>query len=426
MKAALLIFDLLFYMYMLKDTAIGYLGVPILLLLSFVSWAAAAFLYTRKSKAVLTTAILLNVAVLAFFKYLAPATGLLMPLGISFYVFQLISLIADSYGGRLDYKPCLIDTVLYAGFFVTITSGPIIKASDFMRDIRRKRGFDKYRINIGIWRILRGLFEKFVVADRLGVAVNAVYSSPGAYSGLSLFIASVTFSLQLYFDFAGYSNVAIGIGQILGFDIPENFNLPYIARDPSDFWKRWHISLSSWLREYVYIPLGGSRKGEGRTLLNIMMTMLISGLWHGSTVNFLLWGCLHGIWQVLHRLVKKRGEFPGEGGSISRLFKIIATFFVVNLLWIPFRAPDLSTAVSIIGRIFTMSPGVTYIYSYTLIFGATLILYEIYIAVKKGGNDIIWTYDLATFKGKIIFVSAILAILLFAYFGNTAFIYQNF
>ena len=423
MKAALLIFDLLFYAYMLKGTSVGYAGVVILLALSFISWILAAHIYDRKSKAALAAGAAVNVAVLASFKYLAPGTGLLMPVGLSFYVFQLISLLADSYCGRLDERPSLLDTFLYAGFFVTITSGPIIKAADFMRDIRKKRTFDRARTAAGVWRILRGLFEKMVVADRLGIAVDAVYSSPEAYSGLSLLAASVTFSLQIYFDFAGYSNVAIGVGQILGFDIPENFNLPYMAKDPSDFWRRWHISLSSWLREYIYIPLGGSRKGKGRTLFNIMATMLISGIWHGSTINFLLWGGLHGVWQVLHRVLRKERTADGR---IVRILKITATFIAVNFLWIPFRTADLKTTASVVGRILAMAPGVTYSYSYTLIFGVMLILYQIYMATTNGGSDRVWTFDLAGFKGKVIFISAVLAILLFAYFGNTAFIYQNF
>ena len=423
MKIVLLLFDLIFYLYMLWSTAIGFAGVIILIGLSVLSWAISSRLYEKRSKGLLFAGVGANVAVLAFFKYFGGVTGFIMPLGLSFYSFALISLLADAYGGKLQEKPRLTDTLAYAGFFATILSGPIIKARDFMKDIRAFKGIDRAGLNEGMWRIIRGLFEKLVIADRLGIAVDAVYGTPAAYSGLSLFMASVTYSLQIYCDFAGYSNIAIGLGRILGFTLPENFDLPYMAKNPSDFWKRWHISLSSWLTEYIYIPLGGSRKGRLRKNINIMITMLVSGLWHGSTVNFLIWGALHGLWQVGHSLLPK--DCKKENKAVN-IIKTVLTFLAVNLLWIPFRAPDLAACTAIVGRIFTMAEGVNYVYSYTLIFGAMLVIYEIFAGLRMGCRDRVWTFDLGSFKGKLILLSAILAIALFAYFGNTAFIYSNF
>ena len=341
-----------------------------------------------------------------------------MPIGISFYIFEAISYLADSYTGKLENKHNLMDVLLFLGFFPILISGPIMKSHEFLPQIRHEHAITRANLEIGIQRFALGAFMKAAMADRLSVAVNAVYASPSAYSGMSLLWNTLTYTLQLYFDFAGYSNMAIGIATILGFEIKENFNLPYLASSPSDFWKRWHISLSSWITEYIYIPLGGNRKGRARTCANIMIAMLLSGIWHGSTLNFLVWGAGHGLAQV----IEKAASF-GKGSKSFKALRIVLTFLLVNFLWVPFRTADLGMTAMVFKRIFTNQPGITYFYTYTLVWLIVLVIVEIYALVKNGGNNPIKPVDLSTFKGKLVLVMLVLLTGMFAYFGNSAFIY---
>ena len=245
------------------------------------------------------------------------------------------------------------------------------------------------------------------------------------FSGATLFITSVSYSLQLFFDFAGYSNMAIGVATILGFDISANFNLPYMATNPSEFWNRWHISLSSWLKEYVYIPLGGNRKGIARTYINILLVMIVSGLWHGSTINFLIWGILHGVGQMVHRAVFGKRKDAKSNGAV-RILSMILNFLFVNFLWIPFRAKTLSDTWTIIKRIATFAEGASYFYVYTFIFGIMLIIVQFIGAKFNNGNDPIRPLPFDKFYAKVIFCALIIATAMFAYFGSGAFIYSQF
>lgn len=421
----------------------------VLIGLSVFTWLGGSIMYKAKSSGNTKTAkliclicIAIQTAVLMFFKF----SGLLpMPVGLSFYMLQAISFLADNYRGTLSEFPSILDSLVYIGFFPQIVSGPIVKAKDFIPQLDNRKSLTKERLSYGIQLFALGAFMKLVMADRLAVSVDSVYSAPLAYSGISLFITSIGYSLQLLFDFAGYSNMAIGIAWLLGYDLFKNFNLPYLASDPSDFWRRWHISLSTWLRDYVYIPLGGSRKGKIRTYVNIFLTMLISGLWHGSTINFLIWGGLHGLWQVIHRAVKeirtasaavsdtvngsvnKKEQKPDSPLSrIKHLVSAAFTFLMVNFLWIPFRAATLSDTWTIISRIITFKPGITYYYVYTFIFGAILLIVQ-FLAVRiNQGNDPWKPLPLDKMYGKIIFCCFLIAIAMFAYFGNGAFIYAQF
>ncbi len=401
----------------------------LLILLSAFTWLGAKVISGKVTGGqkeiavkILTICVAIQVAVLAFFKY----AGLFpMPVGLSFYMLQAISLLVDTYRGEFGGSegsgeaavPSLPDSLLYIAFFPVVVSGPIIKAKDFIPGLSARKKLTLERFSYAIQFFALGAFLKLVMADRLSVCVDKVYSAPLAYSGLTLFLTSVGYSLQLLFDFAGYSYMAISVAWILGFDLGRNFNLPYMSLGPSDFWRRWHISLSSWLRDYVYIPLGGNRKGEKRTYINIFITMVISGLWHGSTINFLIWGAVHGLWQVLNRAVKVR--FP-------RLISMILSFLMVNFLWIPFRAATLNDTRIIISRILTLRPGIGYYYIYIFIFGAMLLLVQ-FIAARSGKNDDpIKPLPLDRMYGKIIFCVLIIAIFMFAYFGSGAFIYSQF
>lgn len=362
------------------------------------------------------------IGLLCWFKYFSEVA---LPVGMSFYMLMAISFLADCAKGHFSDYPSPVEVMIYISFFPTILSGPITKARDFIPQIKCRSRLTKDRWTKGIWLLAIGLFMKLCMADRLAVAVDKVYSAPLVYSGMTLFMTSVAYSLQLLFDFAGYSKMAQGAATILGFDIPVNFNLPYMATDPSEFWNRWHISLSSWLKEYVYIPLGGNRKGTARTYINIMLVMIVSGLWHGSTINFLLWGMLHGAGQMIHRAVCGRKKDANASPAV-RILSMILNFLFVNFLWIPFRVKTLSDTWTIIRRIFTLADGAAYYYIYTFIFGFMLLIVQFAGAAKNNGNDPLRPLPFDRLYARVIFCILLIATGMFAYFGSGAFIYSQF
>ena len=284
-----------------------------------------------------------------------------LPVGISFYLFMSIGYIVDVYKGKIKAEKNIISYALFVSFFPIIMSGPIERAGNllpqFKKEYLAKIKFDTERIRDGFVRMLWGYFQKLVLADRIAVAVNTVYGSPENYGGVMVIVASLLYTFQIYCDFAGYSNVAIGIGQIFGIKIIENFKAPYLATSIADFWRRWHISLSSWFRDYLYIPLGGNRKGVVRKYVNIMIVFLFSGLWHGAGWNFILWGGLHGLYQVVGALVEnirkkvyavlkmKEDSFSLKG------VKTIITFMCVNVAWVLFRVTDMQLLGRIVNRL---------------------------------------------------------------------------
>ena len=354
---------------------------------------------------------------------------IILPLGISFYIFQSISYLADVYTGKTEAEKCVWNVMLYIGFFPQIVSGPIVKAHDFMPQIKELHKITWERLSWGTQRFAMGAFKKTVIADRIGVAVNAVYAAPEAYSGLSLLVTVLAYGLQIYYDFSGYSDMAIGVAYVLGFDLGTNFNLPYLAKNPSDFWRRWHISLSSWFRDYVYIPLGGSRKGKVRTYLNLFITMLLSGLWHGANLAFVVWGAIHALASVVHKWfadIKRKRGWDKEESKVLAGVSVLLTFFVVNLLWIPFRINDFGQTMLVIRRIFIWSNGVDYVYVFNLIFVVFLLVVEVIAVLKNNGNHIWKPLDLSRFWNKVVVCLFVLVIVCFAYIGDSAFIYAQF
>lgn len=398
----------------------------------------------KNAKLFLILGVAADIAVLGIFKYLnffvdsfralmgkdPIVLNILLPMGISFYIFQSISYIADVYAGKIDAEENPLNVLLYIGFFPQIISGPIVKSYDFLPQLHKERSIDKEGLSAGAQRFLLGLFKKKVIADRLGLCVDAVFSAPAAYSSFSILMAVITYSLQIYYDFSGYSDMAVGIGKTLGFDLGTNFNLPYLAKNPSDFWKRWHISLSSWFKEYVYIPLGGNRKGKERTYLNLFITMLLSGLWHGASWAFVFWGGMHAIVSVIHKMFhdlrKKLSGGKTAESRVGRFVSIIITYMAVALLWVPFRTNDIGKAAFIIKRLFSFESGIRYIYDYSIIFLFLLVAVEIYAVVKNRGNDPIKPLDLGKFWNKVLIFCFIIIIVVFSYVGNTAFIYAQF
>lgn len=268
-----------------------------------------------------------------------------MPLGLSYYSFKIISYIADVYMGKREYEKKWINYVLYVSFFPQILSGPISRSEEFTRQLDSKVVFDKIKCEKGICLILSGMFKKIVIAERLAVYIDTVFGGYQEYPGIALWLAAFLYSLQIYFDFAGYSEMAIGITYLLGIETQSNFERPYFAVNIRDFWDRWHISLSQWLRDYIYIPLGGNRKGSVRKKINILITFLVSGFWHGSGSGYLVWGIYHGILNSFP--VKKNvNKFQCICGQL-------VTFLLVTFGWIFFRLEDAGEAVKYITCMFT-------------------------------------------------------------------------
>ncbi len=271
------------------------------------------------------------------------------PIGISFYMLQALGYVIDVYRSQVLAERNPLKYAVFVSFFPTVISGPIQRAGSLLIQIREGRDFDYKKAHSGLCYLLGGYLLKLVIADRLGLMVNAAYDNYQTMPGATLLWASVLYAFQLYCDFAGYSALAIGTGKLLGFDIGINFSQPYYASSVKDFWNRWHISLSSWLRDYVYIPLGGNRKGKCRKYVNLLITFLVSGLWHGTGANFLVWGLLHGSYQIAGDILTKKDKKKGH--TAGRIAGIFLTFLLVDLAWIFFKAQSVDQAMGIIGRI---------------------------------------------------------------------------
>lgn len=276
----------------------------------------------------------------------------ILPLGISFFVFHAISLLGDVYKNRLKEPVNLPDALLYVAFFPQLIAGPILRASNFMPQLAVPRNPQTIFVNRGLILIVLGLAKKVLISNHLAVAlVDPVFAAPSLASGPDMLLATYGYAVQIYCDFSGYTDIAIGCALLLGYQFPDNFNRPYTATDPQDFWRRWHISLSSWLRDYLYIPLGGSRRGSVRMLLNLMVTMLLGGLWHGAAWTFVIWGGLHGLYLIAHRLWAALPWLARWRGTTAwRWTSRFLLFHAVCGAWIFFRAPSLALALDVFRR----------------------------------------------------------------------------
>lgn len=263
---------------------------------------------------------------------------LMLPLGISYYTFKMISYLADIYVGKRSPEPHMGYYVTYILFFPQILSGPIERSEGFLEQFHQGLYYDSRLFGEGIERIVLGLFKKMVIANRLSGYVDTVFAAPGDYPGVAAVMAAVFYSFQLYCDFSGYSDIAVGMGNLLGIRSRQNFRCPYFARSIREFWDRWHISLSGWLRDYVYIPLGGNRVTQGKRRRNVLLTFLASGLWHGDNWTFVVWGAVHGVWNLCSR--KKKGA----DSPFGKIWQTLLTFSGVTLTWVFFRAESLGAA----------------------------------------------------------------------------------
>lgn len=391
--------------------------------------------------------ITVSLGILAFFKYsnffISVAAGLfrihrdniwnvILPIGISFYTFQAISYLVDVYRGRIEGGKSFLEVSLYISFFPQLVAGPIVRAADFFPQLEEGRTITSENVEIGIQIFLLGLLKKVVVADRLAVCVDAVFEAPIAYDRASVICAVVAYSMQIYCDFSGYSDMAVGVARFFGYNLCRNFNLPYISKNPTEFWRRWHISLSTWLRDYLYVPLGGNRRGKARTYVNLLLTMLLGGLWHGASWNFVLWGVMHGVLLAVHKIFcqgKRRFFLECHNRNLKTLLNAVSmliTYCFICTGWILFRAQTVYDAGVILQKIFLGSGGIHYIYVYTIIFGLILLAVQLFILIKNGGDGRYPLVDLKTFGGKLVLCLEALVICVFSYVGDTAFVYFQF
>jgi D-alanyl-lipoteichoic acid acyltransferase DltB (MBOAT superfamily) len=285
---------------------------------------------------------------------------IMLPLGISFFTFQMISYIIDTYRGEPPEKS-FWNFAAYISFFPQLVAGPIVRPKTLLPQIHTERHYNDEQALRGMFLIGQGLVKKIAFADFLGGYVDTVFAQPSGYLGLGTLIAVYAYAFQIYFDFSGYTDIAIGCGKLFGFEIPINFDLPYISKSPREFWHRWHISLSTWLRDYLYIPIGGNHKTEMRTHVNMMITMLLGGLWHGANWTFVLWGAFHGVLISLQRFLEERWAFfrrlTEKPSPVVSVVSTLLTFHLVCLGWVLFRAQNVTQAAVVIGNIFAMGAG---------------------------------------------------------------------
>ncbi|MGI8586819.1 MAG: MBOAT family O-acyltransferase [Chloroflexia bacterium] len=353
----LLVASYLFYMNWIPEYILLILGLTVL------NYLLGLALAGHRSRWLLSLAVAADLGVLAYFKYANflistaragsldfPTANILLPLGISFFTFEFIHYVVDVWRGSPPVRN-FVEFALFAAFFPTQIAGPIKRYQAFVHQLQEHRRFDPALAEEGVGLILRGLFKKVVLADNLAHIANVGFDHPANLSTVDTWIAVYAFAFQIFFDFSGYTDIGRGSAQLFGFTVPENFDAPYLARNLAGFWRRWHMSLSSWLRDYLYIPLGGSRLGKWANYRNLFLTMTIGGLWHGAAWHFVLWGAYQGIGLAGLRLLTGRGAKPPMRPSLPALFGIAATFHFTCIGWVLFRADSLATVGTIFGHL---------------------------------------------------------------------------
>lgn len=320
----------------------------------------------RHRKLWVALSLIMSLGLLAYFKYAnffamnwSEIVGsnfqpidIFLPVGISFYTFQSVSYIVDVYKRRVKPTRTWLEYGFYLSFFPQLVAGPIVRADLFLPQINRPKLVTRQTIYAGLWLVIVGIFKKAVIADYISQYNDLIFDSPTAYSGFETAMGVLGYTAQIYCDFSGYSDMAIGIGAIMGYNLGVNFLMPYQSLNVTEFWRRWHISLSSWLRDYIYIPLGGNRKGRVRTYINLFLTMLIGGFWHGAAWKFVFWGGMHGAGLMVHKALKHRLDRLPNNIPVT-ILSWIFTFVFVSLLWVFFRAADFTASCRIIGHMFS-------------------------------------------------------------------------
>ncbi|MDL2328086.1 MBOAT family protein [Ruminococcaceae bacterium OttesenSCG-928-A11] len=432
----------------------GYWDIRFLLLLigqTFISYALALKIESetnrRSARLLCAVGVSCSLLILGFFKYFNffiesasrllgmaefSALNIILPVGISFYTFQALSYLLDVYRGKLHARRSFVKISLYITFFPQLVAGPIVRAETFLPQLDHDQVMTKGNLLEGIQIFLFGLVKKVVIADRLALCVDAVFDAPASYNGLSIMLAVIAYSIQIYCDFSGYSDMAIGVARVFDFELCRNFDMPYISKNPTEFWRRWHISLSQWLRDYLYISIGGNRKGKARTYINLMVTMLLGGLWHGANWTFVVWGGLHGLALVVHKFFVEARQQQGLAvkGKVPRAvitgLSVLATYIFTCVCWVFFRAETVPDAMSILGRMLTNAPGVAYYYVFIPIFVLVIGVAFVMGMVRNAWSGYYPVLDIGKFQGQFIVAFVVFMTLIFFYAGDTAFIYFQF
>lgn len=423
---------------------------PVYILLIIASsvwgWYLGLLMYKTDNRALrkryVWLSLFLSLSMLAYFKYtnffienLSYLFGIkwhhidiVLPVGISFFTFQTMSYTIDLYRERIPVCTSLHKFMLFVAFFPQLVAGPIVRASEFLPQLDKDIRLKWQDILIGSQIFLGGAIQKVLIADNMSIFVDPVFSNPGLYSAGTLWLSTIAYGIQIFCDFSGYSLMAIGVARILGFELPKNFNMPYLATSITDFWRRWHMTLSFWLRDYLYIPLGGNRYGTGRTYLNLIITMLLGGLWHGASWNFVIWGGMHGAALALHKLWT---EHSVQWKSLKQLkvykfFSWLITITLVGMLWIPFRSKDFPATISYYNGLVPNHDGVIWQHPNVIII---VICFVVWHLMHMFGNKLLMTFPHSRPQETVpilVIGLFLMLILLFAPINTSPFIYFQF
>lgn len=420
---------------------------------------------SRSKKIILIVSLAGNLGLLGFFKYAdfaimqlnflgqqfdlstqIPLLNLALPIGISFYTFHSITYTVTIYRGQMEPAKSFTEYAIFVAFFPQLVAGPILRAYQFLPQLRenlknseivsklRLIVIQNSNLKFGITLMAFGFLKKMFFADNIAPLVNSVFSNPTGLDSLTIILGTIGFGIQIYCDFSGYTDIAIGAAMILGFKLPMNFNKPYFAISPSDFWKRWHISLSSWLRDYLYVPLGGNRKSSLRTYANLIIVMFLGGLWHGASWNFVIWGLLHGLYLAIHKAIlnkfPKLQEQPFLKSKADKIFAILITQYLVFLAWIPFRVHELDHALYSMQKYvffdFQTSGIMPLVMEHKIPFALITLFVVLHIISYKKLN-LISTLAALKLRYLVICLTGIVTAILFLYDGNPQdFLYFRF
>ncbi len=405
----------------------------------------------KQKKKFLVLSIIANVGVLAIFKYYnffndnitslasfmglsnsIPYLNILLPIGLSFHTFQAMSYTIEVYRGNQKAERHFGLYALYVMFYPQLVAGPIERPQNILPQLHTEKKFDYEGAVIGLRLMLWGFFKKMVIADNLSIIVDNVYNNPSQQNGFTFLIATYFFTFQIYCDFSGYSDIAMGSAKIMGFDLMKNFNIPYISKSIKEFWERWHISLSSWFRDYLYIPLGGNRVKKSRWMLNLFIVFLVSGFWHGANWTFIVWGALHGTYLILEILLKpSTDKLIDTTSKFGKFISVIITFHLAMFAWIFFRANSIEAATFALKQIFT---NLFTSFSLTGTASAPLLIYTLFIAAAlfyivdfmKENKRIKEVFQSSSYLRYAVYLFLIYSILLFGNTDKTQFIYFQF